>query len=271
MVEFTHKDLQGSRFVDVHLGGSRFDNAHLGDTRFQNVWFGGARMHGVGLVDVEIHGEVDNLRINGIDVAPFVEAELNRIHPGRAKMRPTDADGFREAWDVLEALWAETVDRARAMDPALLHERVDEQWSFIETLRHLVFATDAWLYRAYLGEPAPWDPLDLPHDDMEDAPGVPRDRTVQPSLEEVLALRADRMGIVGRVFADLSWPGRPSRSPNRATRSQRRSRCSVACARWSTRSGSTGCTPSAIWRSSAPGSPSRERECRSDNVHYVNL
>ena len=204
MVEFTRQDLQGSRFEDVHLGGSRFDNVHLGDTRFQNVWLGGARLHGVGLVDVEIHGEVDNLRINGVDVGPLVEAELNRMHPDRTRMRPRDADGFREAWDILERRWAETVDRAKAMDPALLHERVDEQWSFIETLRHLVFATDAWLYRAYLGEPRPWHRLDLPHDDMEDAPGVPRDRAVRPSLEEVLVLRADRMGTMRRVLADLT-------------------------------------------------------------------
>ena len=204
MVEFTHEDLQGSRFEDVHLGGSRFDNVHLGDARFQNVWLGGARLSGVGLVDVEINGEIDNVRINGVDVGPLVEAELNRRHHERLRMRPQDADGFREAWEILERLWAETVDRARAMEPALLHERVDGQWSFIETLRHLVFATDAWVYRAFLGEPAPWDPLDLPHDDMEDAPGVPRDRSVQPSLDEVLALRADRMGTVRQVFADLT-------------------------------------------------------------------
>lgn len=31
----------------------------------------------------------------------------------------------------------------------------------IETLRHLAFATDAWIRRAVLGDPAPWDPLDL--------------------------------------------------------------------------------------------------------------
>jgi uncharacterized protein YjbI with pentapeptide repeats len=204
MVDYTHQDLQGSLFEDVHLGGSRFDNVHLGDARFQNVWLGGARLHGVGLVDVEINGEIDNVRINGVDVGPLVEAELNRRHPERLRMRPQDADGFREAWEILERLWAETVDRARAMEPALLHERVDGQWSFIETLRHLVFATDAWVCRAYLGEPAPWDPLDLPHDDMEDAPGVPRDRSVQPSLDEVLALRTDRMAVVRRVFADLT-------------------------------------------------------------------
>ena len=31
------------------------------------------------------------------------------------------------------------------LPPDLLHERVDDEWSFIETLRHLVFATDAWV------------------------------------------------------------------------------------------------------------------------------
>ena len=216
MVEFTHKDLQGSRFEDVHLGGSRFDNVHLGDARFQNVWLGGARLSGVGLVDVEINGEIDNVRINGVDVGPLVEAELNRRHPERVRMRPQDADGFREAWEILERLWAETVDRARAMAPALLHERVDGQWSFIETLRHLVFATDAWVYRAFLGEPAPWDPLDLPHDDMEDAPGVPRDRPCGRR-----STRCWRCGPTGwapcvgcsPTSPTSSWPGRPSRSP----------------------------------------------------------
>ena len=62
------------------------------------------------------------------------------------------------------------------LDPDLLHERVDGEWSFIETLRHLVFATDAWVRRALLGDPGPWSPLDLPHDDMADSPSVPRDR-----------------------------------------------------------------------------------------------
>jgi DinB superfamily len=90
------------------------------------------------------------------------------------------------------------------MAPELLHERAGEEWSFIETLRHLVFATDAWVRRAILGQPSPWDPLDLPHDEMPEEPGVPRDRAARPSLEEMLALRADRMATVRRVLADLS-------------------------------------------------------------------
>jgi hypothetical protein len=79
-----------------------------------------------------------------------------------------------------------------------------ESGSFLETLRHLVFATDAWVKRALLGDPSPWDRLDLPHDEMPDEPGVPRDRGARPSLDEVLALRADRMATVRRVTADLT-------------------------------------------------------------------
>ncbi|MEA2486549.1 MAG: hypothetical protein QOF16_203 [Actinomycetota bacterium] len=122
----------------------------------------------------------------------------------RGLMRPADADGFREAWDIRERLWQQTVERARGMAPELLHERVEGEWSFIQTLRHLVFATDAWVKRAILGEPSPWDPLDLPHDDMPDEPSVPRDRSARPTLDEVLALRADRMATVRKVITDLT-------------------------------------------------------------------
>jgi hypothetical protein len=161
-------------------------------------------IRGAALVDLDISGEIKNLRINGVDVVPLVEADLNRRHPDRVKMRPTDADGFRDAWDILEGVSQRTVERARGMAPELLHDRVEGEWSFIETLRHLVFATDAWVKRAILGEPSPWDPLDLPHDDMPDEPSVPRDRDARPALDEVLVLRADRMTTVRQVIADLT-------------------------------------------------------------------
>jgi hypothetical protein len=122
-------------------------------------------------------------------------------------MRPTDPDGFREAWDIVERLWAGTVERARRLDAAgseLLHESVDDEWSFIETLRHLAFATDAWVRRGVLGDPAPWHPLDLPWDGMEDTPGVPRDRDVRPTLVEALELRHDRMATVRQVVDELT-------------------------------------------------------------------
>ncbi|MGH3334471.1 MAG: DinB family protein, partial [Nocardioides sp.] len=168
-----------------------FRATDLCQARFRGVDFRGVVMTGVEMCDVRIDGEFKNLLVNGVDVAPLVEAD-----PDRARMRPTDPAGFREAWDIVETLWDSTVEQARGLDPALLHESVDGEWSFIETLRHLAFATDSWVRRGILGDPSPWHPLDLPWDEMPDTPGVPRDRAVRPSLDEALALRRDRMTTV---------------------------------------------------------------------------
>jgi uncharacterized protein YjbI with pentapeptide repeats len=202
--DFVSENLTGSRFEDVYLTGTRFHDVDLTNARFHLVDLTGVVIRGAAVVNVEISGEIENLCVNGVDVVPLVEAELNRRYPDRVKMRPADAQGFREAWDILERLWQQTVDRARGLAPELLHEQVDAEWSFIETLRHLVFATDAWVRRAILGEPSPWDALDLPHDEMPDVPGIPRDRSARPSLDQVLALRADRMATVRQVLADLT-------------------------------------------------------------------
>jgi uncharacterized protein YjbI with pentapeptide repeats len=204
MTDFNNQNLAGSRFKDVDLTDARFHSVDLNKTRFHEVDLSGASIRGSLLVNVDISGDVENLVVNGVDVAPLVEAELNCRYPDRSKMRPSDAEGYREAWDVLERLWQQTVERARGMAPELLHERVDDEWSFIETLRHLVFATDAWVSRAILGEPSPWDPLDLPHTEMSAEPSIPVDLAARPSLDEVLALRADRMATVRQVLADLT-------------------------------------------------------------------
>ncbi len=211
MAEFTGEDLQGSRFERVDLAGSEFRASSLRDARFRGVHLHRVRMTGVELAHAHIDGEIRSLTINGVDVAPLVEAELDRRYPNRPKMRPSDPAGFREAWDILERLWAQTVARARRLDPDLLHESVDGEWSFIETLRHLVFATDAWINRTILGEPEPWDPLDLPWDEMPDMPGIPRDREARPDLDVVLALRQGRMATVREVLdglTDASLDGR---------------------------------------------------------------
>ena len=204
MTDFIGENLAGARFQDVHLTGAEFRDVDLANARFQLVDLTGVTIRGAAVVDVDISGEIRNLRVNGVDVVPLVEAELNRRYPDRVKMAATDPDGFGEAWAILERLWRDTVERARRLPPELLHERVEGEWSFVETLRHLVFATDAWVRRAILGEPAPWHPLDLPHDEMGDRPGVPRGLDARPSLEEVLALRADRMATVRQLVAGLT-------------------------------------------------------------------
>src|SRR5579875_1125903 len=210
MTEFVAQNMERSRFEDVKLAGSRFERCDLTGAQFRSVDMSGARLRDIGLYRVVIRGselvdgDIENLVINGVDVAPLVSAELDRRYPLRPKMRPAGPAGFREAWDIVGQLWDETVERARSLRPDLLHESVDGEWSFIETLRHLVFATDAWVRRAILGDPAPWDPLDLPWDEMPDTPGIPRDRDARPSLDEVLALRRDRMSTVREVVDGLT-------------------------------------------------------------------
>jgi hypothetical protein len=204
VADFIDEDLTGSRFESVYLNGARFRDVVLSGARMHLVDLTGVVIRGAEVADTDISGRIRNLRVNGVDVVPLVEAELNRRYPDRAAMRPADAEGFRVAWAKLERLWEQTVERARGLAPDVLHERVDGEWSFIQTLRHLVFATDAWVNRAILGQPSPWHPLDLPHDEMPDEPSVPRDLDARPPLEEVLALRADRMATVRRVLAALT-------------------------------------------------------------------
>jgi hypothetical protein len=204
MADFIGADLRGSRFEQADLSGAQLRAVDLTGARFRGVDLSGVVMRGVELLDVDIHGEIENLTINGVDIGPLVSAELNRRYPDRAKMRPAGPASFGEAWDILGRLWDQTVERARRLEPELLHESVDGEWSFIETLRHLVFATDSWIRRAILGDPSPWDPLDLPWEEMADTPGVPRDRAARPSLDAVLALRRDRMSTVRQVIEGLT-------------------------------------------------------------------
>ena len=202
--EFTGQDLAGSQFEQVRLADARFRRVDLSGARFNDVLLTGAVIRGAYAESLEVEGEFGRLTVNGIDVTAYVQEELNRRHPDLARMSPEDAAGYRDAWAIVEDQWAATVARAKTMDPQLLHERVDGEWSFIQTLRHLVFATDAWISRAMLGDPRPWSPLGLPHEEMDDLPGIPRDREARPSLEEVLVLRADRMATVRRVIGELT-------------------------------------------------------------------
>lgn len=161
-------------------------------------------MRGVEMVGTRIDGEIQGLVVNGVDVAPLVEAALDRRHPGRPKFRPTTPEGFREAWALNERLWEAPLSRARRLPPQMLHESVDGEWSFVQTLRHLALATESWVGRCALGVPHPWHPPSLPWDQMGPRPGVPHARDARPSLDEALTLRREAMAMVRRVVDGLT-------------------------------------------------------------------
>ena len=118
MAEFGEEDLSGSTFDWTDLSGSTFRAASLSNVTIRGTDLHHVKMTGVELFDVDISGEVNGLRINGVDVTAYVEEELARREPDLAKMHPDDPAGFREAWDLLERLWDGTVERARRLDPA---------------------------------------------------------------------------------------------------------------------------------------------------------
>ena len=214
MDTFREQDLTGALFERVSLRGASFEKVHLTEASMRAVdlsgvdirgaMFHGATLRGVELVDVDISGEVRNVTVNGVDIAPLIVAELNRQDPERAKMRPSDADGFRQAWAIVEQRWARTVLRAQTFTEPDLHTGVNDEWSFIQTLRHLNFASAAWVGRMILGQDSPWHPLDLPWDEAPGWDGIPWDRDARPSLTEVLELRAQRQAMVRGVIEALT-------------------------------------------------------------------
>src|SRR4028118_1089772 len=59
----------------------RFDDEDLTGAEFRECDLSGARLVGVVMQDAEIDGLVTNLVVNGVQVMPYVEAELDRRHP----------------------------------------------------------------------------------------------------------------------------------------------------------------------------------------------
>src|SRR5215468_11190062 len=164
MARFTGSDdLQGAEFADADLSRARFVRTDLSGVVMRAVYVRGADIDAPWLFDGE-----GSFLVNGVDVIPLVEAELNRRFPGRADRRATDPDGLRAAWAALERTWAATLGRAAAMPAGTVDVSVGGEWSFAQTLRHLVMATDAWLGRAILGIEQPFHPIGQPGPGAED-------------------------------------------------------------------------------------------------------
>jgi hypothetical protein len=105
-------------------------------------------------------------------------------------LRASSPEGMRATWAALEEEWSKTLTRARALPDEKLHESVNGEWSFVQTLRHLVFAMDKWFTAPILGEG--FHPIGMPNSGSVDFPWPGLDHDVTPSVSEVLAVRADR-------------------------------------------------------------------------------
>ncbi|MGH3385279.1 MAG: DinB family protein [Nocardioidaceae bacterium] len=188
---------RGARFTVADLSGARFLDCDLSQVTIVDSW----------LVDVTMSGYVSNLVVNDVDVTEFVAAELDRRHPERVQLREIRrADDFRAMWDTIERVWSDAVARAARLPDPAHHERVDDEWSFVETLRHLVFITDSWASRTVLDEPLPYHRLGLTQTAYApaDAVALGIDVDAAPSFDEVMVVRADRMGLVRGIVDGLT-------------------------------------------------------------------
>lgn len=170
--EFRERDLRGARFVESDLSGVVIRGSEVSGMEIDAPWlpFG------------------EPLVVNGVDVVAFVEAELDRRFPGRALWRTaTTPEELRAAWRAVEEAWDAAIADAHHVD-----ERVDGEWSFAETLRHLVHATDLWVGAAALGhDRAEFHPLGIGHGSAgEPAP-----------YADVLAARAEKVAMVRDLLA----------------------------------------------------------------------
>ncbi len=190
--EFEYQDLSEAVFWAVDL-----TRAH-----FRDVDLTGASVTHSRLIDVDIDAEIDRITINGVDVTGFVN-EHDPWYPLRAEIRAREPDGIRRAWAALEAAWASAVERARQLGEAQQHESVGGEWSFVQTLRHLVFADDKWFFAPVLGAPA-FHPIGISNAGSRDFPWPGIDRDAEASLDEVLAIRAEQAATLSAYLATVT-------------------------------------------------------------------
>lgn len=189
-------------FESRDLSDAVFWGVYLRRATFRDADFTGSRMFHVRLDDVDIDGDIERLVVNGVDVTDYVN-EHDVWFALRSRVVPTDVDNMREGWRRFAEAWEEAIERAQSLPCGHLAESVDGQWSFVQTVRHLVMATDKWFTAPILGER--FHPLGLPNTGSTDFPWPGIDPAADPAYEEVVAAWNDRAGRV-RTYLDDAEP-----------------------------------------------------------------
>ncbi len=189
------KEFEGASFVEASFQGASF--------RFSDV--SGVRMRSVDVdgLDIDSHDLFfGSLLVNGVDVVPLVDAELNRQFPGRELQKAQTPEGLREGWVAVQSAWQTTVADT---PPDLVDAHVEDEWSLAQTLRHLILATDAWLRGGILRMQQPFHEIGQV---FTGAAEMGFDLSVfradPPAYEEVLAVRAERQQQVTDFLAAVT-------------------------------------------------------------------
>ena len=191
---------RGAAFHRVDLTGATFRDCDLANVRIASSRVDNLNISG-------FDGRAGTVVIDDVDVTAYVESELDRRHPERVRLRALEsADDYRAMWQLLDQLWTTTLEDARRLPEQLTTERVDGEWSLVETLRHLVFAIDTWVGRFIRQDERPFHRFGLPPTDFPatEASSLGLDLTASPSFEEAVAVHAERRTGVQAVLVDLA-------------------------------------------------------------------
>ncbi len=186
------KEFEGATFVEASFRGATL--------RFSDV--SGVTMRGVDVdgLDIDSHDLFfGSLVVNGVDVVPLVDAELNRQFPGRELQKARTPEGLRDGWLAVQTAWQATVE---GTPTELVDAHDEDEWSLAQTLRHLILATDAWLRGGILRMEQPYHEIGQVFTGAEQM-GFDTSlfRVDPPAYAEVLAVRAERQQLVTDFLA----------------------------------------------------------------------
>jgi hypothetical protein len=192
------KEFEAATFVRASFKGAILRSCDVSGMTMRSVDVDG--------LDIDSHDLFfGSLFVNGVDVVPLVDAELNRQFPGRELQKAQTPDGLREGWVAVQSAWHTTVADT---PPKLVDAHVEDEWSLAQTLRHLILATDAWLRGGILGMQQPFHPIGQIFTGADEM-GFDMSifRAVPPTYEEILAVRSERQRLVtdflGTATAEL--------------------------------------------------------------------
>jgi hypothetical protein len=186
------KEFEAATFIKASFRGATLRTCDVRGMRMRSVDVDG--------LDIDSHDLLfGSLFVNGVDVVPLVDAELNRQFPGRELQKAQTSDGLREGWIAVQSAWHTTVSDTPT---DLVDVHVEDEWSLAQTLRHLILATDAWLRGAILRIQQPFHEIGQIYtgaDEMDFDMSI--FRADPPTYQEILAVRAERQRLVTDFLA----------------------------------------------------------------------
>jgi hypothetical protein len=193
--------------MTTYSGTNEFEGATFVQASFKGATLRHSDLNGVTMRSVDVDGlDIDShdlflgsVLVNGVDVVPLVDAELNRQFPGRELQKARTPEGLREGWVAVQSAWHATVE---GTPRELVDAHVEDEWSLSQTLRHLVLATDAWLLGGIQRMQQPFHEIgQIFTGAAEMGFDMSIFRTDPPTFEEILEVRAERQQLVTDFLA----------------------------------------------------------------------